>query len=284
MLIMHTISKVMMNTKVKLNRGGFTTVEAVLILFVLIAIALASWFVWSKQQARKTSTNTNIGTVTTNDLSNSKKVNFVTSAPFDISQMQSVSKFRSCSGHDYSGLDINGATETNRSMKNYAVPLHEFNGTSDKVKVIAPFDATVLNNSPGKMGDNLDLVPAQAPGYIYELGHIASLKNLTKGNHVKSGQLLGYYAVEAGGSAFDLQLWFGGTNQTINTTSGEFDSLFAHLSPDLAKQLAAHGLTADNLIVSKAERDANPCVATGQSMGVNAYTSDPAKDFVTITP
>src|SRR3981081_4519984 len=174
-----------MDTKAKLNQGGFTVIEAVFILLVLIALGLASWFVWSKQQARKTSTNANIGTGTTKDLSNSKKVNFVTSAPFDISQMQSVSKFRSCSGHDYSGLDINGAAETNRSMKNYAVPLHEFNGTSNKVKVIAPFDATVLDNSPGKMGDNLDLVPTQAPGYIYELGHIVSLKNLTKGSQVK---------------------------------------------------------------------------------------------------
>ncbi len=274
----------MVTTKTKLNHAGFTLVEAVVIFLILIIIGSAGWLVWNKNQVSRTSPSINAVGAKAKDLSNSKKINFVTSAPFDISQIQSVSKFRSCSGHDYSGLDINGVNETNRSMKNYAVPLQKFNGTSDKVKVIAPFDATVLNNSPGKMGDNLDLVPTQAPGFIYELGHITSLKTLTKGTTVKSGQLIGYYTVEQGGSSFDLQLWFGGTNRTVNTTSGEFDSLFAHLSPDLAKQLSLHGLTSSDLIISKADRDASPCLATGQSMGVNTYTSNPGKDFVTVTP
>jgi hypothetical protein len=267
----------MVNTRVKLNQHGFTAIEAMLIILVIAVIGGGGWLVLNKYQTNKTPTDT------LTDLSGSKTINFVTSAPFDINQIQSVSTFRSCSGHDYSGLDINGLTETNRSMKNYAVPLKEFNGTNDKVKVIAPFDATVLNNSAGKMGDNLDLIPTQAPGYIYELGHITSLKSLVNGSQVKSGQLVGYYTVESSGSAFDLQLWFGGSNKTVNTTSGEFDSLFSHLSPDLTKQLAAHGMTADNLIVSKAERDANPCVASGQSMGVNTYTSDSTKDFVSVT-
>lgn len=272
------------NTKQRLNSSGFTIIEAVFIIVILVVIGLTGWLVWHSHQTKKTSSNNLTQTSSSTDLSSSKKVNFVTAAPFDISQMQSVSKFRSCSGHDYSGLDIDGVSETNRSMKNYAVPLPVYNGTSDKVKVIAPFDATILNNSQGKMGDNLDLVPSKAPGYIYELGHITSLKSLSKGSTVKSGQLIGYYTVESGGSAFDLQLWFGGTNQTVNTTSGEFDSLFAHLSPDLAKQLATHGLTEEKLIISKAERDASPCVATGQSMGVNVYSSDPVKDYVNVTP
>src|SRR5437868_5023633 len=75
-----------------------------------------------------------------------KTVNFVTAAPLDMTQMESISKFRSCSGHDYSGHNIAGEVETGRSMKHYASPLHEFRGTEDKVKVFAPFDGKIINN------------------------------------------------------------------------------------------------------------------------------------------
>jgi hypothetical protein len=211
-----------------------------------------------------------------------KTVNFVTALPLDLDQIESVSKFRSCAGHDYSGKNILGEAETGRSMKHYANPLHQYYGTNGQVKVLAPFDGKVINNELGKDGDNLDLVPDAAPGWIYELGHIDSVKSLTVGSSVKAGQLVGYYSVRPSGGSFDIQLWFGGDDQTVNTTSGEFDSLFAHASEELKTKMSQYGLTQENLIVSKAERDASPCKSSGQQMGVDIFTGDPAKEYVTV--
>lgn len=207
-----------------------------------------------------------------------KTAKFVTAAPVDFEQMESISKFRSCAGHDYSGKNIDGVVETERSMKHYAVPVKTLANTTGKVKIFAPFDAVVINNSEGKKGDNLDLSPTAASGWVYELGHIESLKSLPEGSHVKSGDLLGYYN---DGGAFDLQFWYG-DKHTVNTLQGHFDSLFAHMTPELAAKLAPFGLSADNLIVSKAERDAHPCTGTTKDMGSTIFTGDYAKDIIQI--
>jgi hypothetical protein len=209
----------------------------------------------------------------------SKTAKFVTASPVDFEQMEAISKFRSCSGHDYSGLNIKGETESERSMKHYAVLRKDLENTTNQVKIFAPFDAVVINNSVGKLGDNLDLSPTAAPGWVYELGHISALGELKEGSTVKSGELIGYYN---GAGAFDLQFWFGDKN-TVNTTSGKFDSIFAHMTPEFEKTLEPYGLSSANLIVSKEERDADPCKSSGvKDLGSTIFASDRDKDMIVI--
>src|SRR4030066_403864 len=67
----------------------------------------------------------------------SKYADIITSSPIDLDQMDRISYVRSCAGHDYSGENIDGELETNRSMKHYAIPLEKFNHTNNQVKIFA---------------------------------------------------------------------------------------------------------------------------------------------------
>jgi hypothetical protein len=258
-----------MNNKQK--QSGFAHVALLLVIIVIIvAIVGVGAIVLGKQ---------GVGPLGNKAPSTADKTaKFVTASPLDPEQIASISKFRSCSGHDYSGKDVDGVVETERSMKNYAIPIKSLEGTKGQVKIYAPFDAVVINNSEGKKGDNLDLSPTAAPGWVYELGHISSDKNLPEGTKVKAGDLIGYYDENG---AFDLQFWYGG-KQTVNTLQGYFDSLFAHMTPELEKQLDAYGLTPANLIVSKESRDAEPCKGSRKEMGSTIFTGDITKDQVTV--
>ncbi|HEX9804392.1 MAG TPA: hypothetical protein VGA67_01815, partial [Candidatus Dojkabacteria bacterium] len=47
----------------------------------------------------------------------SEEKNLITSNPIDLSQISRISKFRSCAGHNFSGYNVQGVRESNRSMK-----------------------------------------------------------------------------------------------------------------------------------------------------------------------
>ena len=68
--------------------------------------------------------------------------NFIVANPVDLEQINSISKFRSCAGHDYSGTNVNGEFETQRSMKHYLEPKQGLEPTNS-VKVFAPFDGII---------------------------------------------------------------------------------------------------------------------------------------------
>jgi len=71
---------------------------------------------------------------------------FITSNPVDLSQINRISKFRSCIGHDYSGTNSEGRQESNRSMKHYVEPINSLAGTSGELQVFAPFDGRITQD------------------------------------------------------------------------------------------------------------------------------------------
>ncbi len=71
-----------------------------------------------------------------------ESTHFIVANPLNLSQIQRISKFRSCIGHDYSGLNIEREKETLRSMKHYIEPLPSLIGT-DQVNIFAPFDGEI---------------------------------------------------------------------------------------------------------------------------------------------
>lgn len=200
----------------------------------------------------------------------SRYAKFITSSPIDLSQIRSLSKLRSCAGHDYSGENIDGEIETNRSMKHYAVPLDQYNGTKNQVKIFAPWDGKIAKiEGPSKAESTGSSIYMTKDGWWFEFGHVEPLPDLKVGQKVKSGQLIGY--VESiNGSAFDLQFYHSG--KYVDWLKG-IDSFANHFTPEVAAEYSQYGLTLDNMLISKEYRDQNPC---------QGFNQNPEEDHVVV--
>lgn len=187
---------------------------------------------------------------------------FIVVNPIDLSQIASISQFRSCIGHDYSGKNTEGVKETNRSMKHYLAPIPELEQSTGKVIAIAPFDGKISSIEDGEnpRGDQVWLSSSSSGSWNFIFFHIDLLPELRKGSEVGSGQLIGYADLE-GGANFDFALkkvGFGG--QTL-------DSPFLYMADEVMAEYEAVGVTPENIVILKEQRDANPCnfgVGSGQ--------------------
>lgn len=204
-------------------------------------------------------------------VASSKDDIFITASPVDLTQIQKISPLRSCMGHDYSGLNISGEKEDTRSMKHYVQPLQEYNGTSNKVKIYAPFDGTV-----GRVQENQDQLRAQDPRFggvgiafypdssklwTMEYGHVYPFSSLKIGSKVKAGELIGYAYIMENGSCFDLALWLDKEGARTFRDDGTqiLDSMLNHMTPEVLAEFGKYGVGKENLIVSKEFRDTRPC-------------------------
>ncbi len=208
---------------------------------------------------------------------------FIVAMPINLSQISQISKFRSCEGHDYSGYDVQGYLESNRSMKHYFAPLSQYIGSSNKVQIFAPFNGTITQMTPEQSGVGIQIWIADAtsnatmfgyptPGvWNFVFFHTNPIKNLSVGSHVGAGEPIGYENLSPPEQDFDIALQkFVGSNGSYRT---ELDSIFNYMSPKLLGSFGAVGVDQNNIIYSKAYRDANPC-------NFNAYNPN---DSVTIT-
>lgn len=187
---------------------------------------------------------------------------YLTADPLDLSQIEAMSKYRSCAGHDRSGWSFDKVFEANRSMKHYFYPVPAFQGTLDKVKVFAPFDGTVssifreadkVDGRPHN-GNGITLTPDVDKAVGLQVGHVYFVGDFSVGQRVKAGALIGYAALGDKGNDFDIDLM--GPMQPNGEILG---SIFDHMTPKVLADFAAVGVTPSNAIISKAERDASPC-------------------------
>jgi len=174
---------------------------------------------------------------------------FITSNPLDLSQIQSISQFRSCVGHDYSGINSDGEKETLRSMKHYITPKESIK----KASVFAPFDGEIssIEGEQIDRGVQVWLSPPDS-SWNFIFFHINLVDGLERGSDVKTGQLIGYSDLTTGGN-FDVGLknfGFGGQR---------FDSQFRYMTNEVLAEYAEFGITPENVITTKEYRDANPC-------------------------
>lgn len=205
---------------------------------------------------------------------NSKEAKFITTSPIDLSQINRISQFRSCMGHDYSGKNIRGETdEPVSSMKHYVEPLKVYAGKSDQVKIFAPFDGKVVVVKHETDG-GITLAPGAYPSWTLEIGHISPLATIKAGDTVTSGDHVGYAYSMPGGSSFDIALWDGG-NRT-NPYLGFIDTFINHMIPSVADEYAAHDLTPATLILTKEFRTAHAC-----PIDYNAKSKKPGDEKVT---
>lgn len=155
-------------------------------------------------------------------------------------------------------------------MKHYAVPLQKYEGTKDQVKLYAPFNGKVAKiDEPklGSMGRGISFTTGD--GWYFEFGHIEIVPSLKKGDRVRSGQLVGYFEAQ-NGYALDLQMFHSG--RYIDMFKG-IDSYMNHVTPALEAEYAIHGVTKDTAIVTKEERDRNPCPG---------FNKTPEQEFVSV--
>lgn len=200
----------------------------------------------------------------------SKDAKFITSSPIDLSQISGISKVRSCAGHDYSGENIKGEIETNRSMKHYAVPLQQFNNTKGQVKIFAPWDGKIAKiEAASKAGSTGSSIYFKYDGWWFEFGHVEPLENLKVGQKVASGQLIGYVE-PSNGSAFDLQFYHSG--KYVDWNKG-IDSYINHLSAEVMAQYNKYGFNTENMVITKEYRDQHPC---------QGFNQNPMEDFIIV--
>ncbi len=276
---------------------------------LLVAIAGGIWF-YLKRQNQQANTQAESPSVPrqstetknapqqnlskTSEKTSSATDKFIIKNPVNLSQIWKISKFRSCSGHDFSGLNVFGQTETNRSMKHYFAIKQSLRGTQE-VKVFAPFDALIeeidYQNEPG----DYEVYLRGPNSWIFIFQHITPRAGLKVGSIVRAGEEMGSAYVPAGGQSFDIalkqfvvpqkyqaaeQLLYekmvkeGKTREQAEQETMQelglsepppkpeqtrLDSIFFHMTDSVLAEYKQRGITLDNIIISKEYRDAHPC-------------------------
>ena len=199
---------------------------------------------------------------------------FIIANPLDLSQIQRISVFRSCVGHDYSGLNSAGEEETLRSMKHYLEPLPSLIGTN-QIKIFAPFDGKVVEILDGLPGQAIYISAMAAPSWKFIFFHVVPAAGIEEGTVVQAGELVG--AVSEGiHENFDFGLKeFGWKGQV-------FDSPLLHMKETVLQEYVDNGITLGNSIFSKEARDAAPCPVEGSRNGDALFTGYRDEDFVTL--
>lgn len=182
-------------------------------------------------------------------------VQFIVANPYDLTQGERISKFRSCAGHDYSGQNVSGETESNRSMKHYFQPVAALAGSTGQVKVFSPFDGKVVAVMTEQVprGKQVWLSPDASPGWTVRLLNVDPVAGVDVGAAVRAGDLIGHGNLSTinGQQANDIDIGL--------EYGPRFDSVFFHMSDSVLTQYSAKGITRENVVISKAARDADPC-------------------------
>lgn len=195
----------------------------------------------------------------------------------DFDKIARISKFRSCAGHVTVPQD---ERESKRSMKHYFEVKPEFN-KNQTVGIYSPYDGfvTVLRSAPeeGLEGEiwiapKRKLVMAPPFGiWQFSVQHIEVKKGLKMGSEVKAGELIGYAAFSGSRiPTFDIvygKMASPSAPKKIdnwNSPFSDLDSIFYHMSDEVLAQFQQKGINLENIIVSKEERDSNPCTYRDQ--------------------
>ncbi|KKP88965.1 MAG: hypothetical protein UR93_C0005G0021 [Berkelbacteria bacterium GW2011_GWA2_35_9] len=208
--------------------------------------------------------------------SNGTVTKFIQADFIDLDKIFSVSKFRSGSGHDFSG---NG--ETCRSMKHYFAPnwsqagenLRQANngmppapnGTND-INIYSPVDGTItgIKTEKSPIGEQIYIQPDSQKDYTIRLFHVYKNTGIEKGSKLTAGQKIGVIGQ------------YSTTDIAVQKGRNNFISYFDVMPDSIFAKYIARGIKSKNeLIISKAERDANPLQCNGENFTKN-YDSDPS--------
>ncbi|MDE1851920.1 MAG: hypothetical protein KGH69_04510 [Candidatus Micrarchaeota archaeon] len=198
---------------------------------------------------------------------------FIVAVPVNLSQISQISKFRSCVGHDYSGYDVNGTLETNRSMKHYFTPSASYAFTTGRIQELAPFNGTVVSitREQTPIGYQVWIADATSNATVSYNGqtyptpgiwtaiffHMDPASGIAVGSKVSAGELIGYANQSSNEQTFDIAL--ANFSHSSSNSRETFDSIFNHMDQSVLVQFAQHGVNRSNIVISKAYRDSHPC-------------------------
>jgi len=202
---------------------------------------------------------------------------FIVANPIDLSQVEKFTKFRSCSGHDYSGYNDKGEVETQRSMKQGAIAKSEVS----KMNIYAPFNGTIIKYfvSPGAEGPEEEheawIMGDYSGKWIITFGHFTAKEGLKIGSKVTAGELIGSSTIQAANAENDgVEI---GLNQDVSTETLKEQfvrgAILDYANDQIIGQYASYGVTKENTVFTKEYRDAHPC-------NWNAVGVDPANFIV----
>lgn len=257
-----------------MSQKGFAPIYIILGLILIVAAVVGIFFLTRPER------NSQPASLPKESIKeNSKEVDkFIVSNPVDLSQIKNISKFRSCSGHDFSGQNISGIREENRSMKHYFEPKDPLASSIGEIKVFAPFNGSIkaLRDGQDPRGKEVILSSETTP-YDVTIFHMDLLPELKEDSEITAGQLIGY-AHLARGHDFDISVtkFIGGMPKMPREASGNMekmknlyfsmimmDSVFNHMTPDVISDFEKFGITNENIIITAEERDKNPCTFEG---------------------
>lgn len=192
----------------------------------------------------------------------------------DINKIRQISKYRSCAGHTVVPQD---GREMKRNMKHYIEVYPELR-KEEKVELFAPYDgyiSVIRADMADKLEGELWIAPDRGilsflpPFNLWSISfeHMQPRKDLRIGSKVKAGEVVGYASFlveERTDPTFDVIYGTLGipmkTLDNWNSPFGNLDSIFNHMSDEVLAQYQKRGITKENIIISKEERDQNPCV------------------------
>lgn len=177
--------------------------------------------------------------------------------PVDLSTIKTISKFRSCAGHEFGYTSgFSNEKEAKSSMKHYFGWKDDL--TDEKsVPVYAPFDGTIMHTEVGT--DQFIIQQNPFAGWVFDFTHVIIKDGITEGSIVKAGEVVGYANLRKT-KAFDIIL------QTQKKPGfknydwyNNYESIFDHMADNIYAQYIAKGITKDKIIISKSVRDQSPC-------------------------
>lgn len=149
------------------------------------------------------------------------------------------------------------------------------------VEIYAPYNGyvTTLRSEPEEgLEGEIWIVPKRKLPMLPPFGvwqfsvqHIDVRRDLKLGSEVKAGELIGYAAFSNERiPTFDIvygKMALPSAPKRIdnwNSPFADLDSIFDHMSDEVLVQYQQRGITKDNIVVNKEDRDNNPCAYRGQ--------------------
>lgn len=209
---------------------------------------------------------------------------FIQADFIDLDKIASISKFRSASGHDFSSHG-----ETCRSMKHYFSPPAKSGYPLDKngqlvlppppdpataIPIYSPVDGWIISISEEHtpIGKQFSIRPSSDSNYNIRLFHVYPENGIHAGSKVKAGQRIGSIGENQG---TDIAV-------EVTTLKGpQFVSYFQVMPDTVFANYQKHGIAnRQTVIISQAERDANPLQCTGDrdEQFAENYQSNPNYD------
>lgn len=182
----------------------------------------------------------------------------LTVSPIEPGVVTSMSRFRSCAGHDFSGQNVQGQAERGRSMKNYLYVDAPWTATGS-VPVRAPFSGTAIVSVEEEYPLGSWVRVLHPGGWVFTVFHADP--SIRDGQKVKAGEQIAVFPPANAPTFMPERMGEPEANFdfSLQSTDGRIAPFLDSLTPSARQAWEARGFTPKALTISKAERDAQPC-------------------------